>query len=225
MTIEIGRFSEAPGTIPEEPASTAADEQKAPGLVYGSAEEFLHEQLLPTYVRDVDGRAAKWCIEWYFHPEARLPDRSTLASMGTLQTRRSHRHQRLVQRPRRPPHERAPRPARTVLQMRHAKTPRSRTPGAKKGPERLVPRRAWRKNASYLAILFPVGVAVSSVLLPCISSPSTLGEPHLWLRYSPHRGAETWPDVPVILITDICPKLHPWLLVSTSGSGCRLASS
>ncbi|MEO5316241.1 DUF4913 domain-containing protein [Pseudarthrobacter sp. CC12] len=26
--------------------------------------------MLPTYVRDVDGRAAKWCIEWYFHPEA-----------------------------------------------------------------------------------------------------------------------------------------------------------
>jgi hypothetical protein len=39
-------------------------------LIYGSAEEFLHEQLLPTYVRDVDGRAAKWCIEWYLHPEA-----------------------------------------------------------------------------------------------------------------------------------------------------------
>jgi hypothetical protein len=39
-------------------------------LVYGSAEEFLHEQLLPTYVRDVDDRSAKWCMEWYFHPEA-----------------------------------------------------------------------------------------------------------------------------------------------------------
>ncbi|WP_432246217.1 DUF4913 domain-containing protein (plasmid) [Arthrobacter sp. G.S.26] len=26
--------------------------------------------MLPTYVRDVDGRAAKWCIEWYFHPDA-----------------------------------------------------------------------------------------------------------------------------------------------------------
>lgn len=36
--------------------------------VHGSAEEFLHEQLLPA--RDVDGRAAKWCLEWYFHPEA-----------------------------------------------------------------------------------------------------------------------------------------------------------
>lgn len=41
-----------------------------PELVYGSAEGFLHEQLLPTYVRDVDGRAAKWCIEWYYHAEA-----------------------------------------------------------------------------------------------------------------------------------------------------------
>ncbi|WP_084475853.1 DUF4913 domain-containing protein [Arthrobacter sp. I3] len=28
------------------------------------------QQLLPTYDRDVDGRSAKWCIDWYFHPEA-----------------------------------------------------------------------------------------------------------------------------------------------------------
>jgi hypothetical protein len=70
MAIRIGRFSEAPRTNVEEPADTAGEEQKPPELVYGSAEEFLHEQLLPTYVRDVDGRAAKWCLEWYFHPEA-----------------------------------------------------------------------------------------------------------------------------------------------------------
>lgn len=42
---------------------------EAPELVYGTAEEFLHEQLLPTYVRSVSGKTAKWCIEWYFHPE------------------------------------------------------------------------------------------------------------------------------------------------------------
>lgn len=44
--------------------------EKAPELVYGTAEEFLYEQLLPTYVRSVTGKTAKWCIEWYFHPEA-----------------------------------------------------------------------------------------------------------------------------------------------------------
>ena len=44
--------------------------EKVPELVYGTAEEFLHEQLLPTYVRSVTGKTAKWCIEWYFHPEA-----------------------------------------------------------------------------------------------------------------------------------------------------------
>ena len=44
--------------------------EKTPELVYGTAEEFLHEQLLPTYVRSVTGKTAKWCIELFFHPEA-----------------------------------------------------------------------------------------------------------------------------------------------------------
>ncbi|SEJ77795.1 protein of unknown function [Arthrobacter sp. yr096] len=52
------------------PVAEAQGAEKAPVLVYGSAEEFLHEQLLPTYVRSVTGKSAKWCVEWYFHPEA-----------------------------------------------------------------------------------------------------------------------------------------------------------
>lgn len=64
MTIEIGRFSEAPSSDAEDTGAKAAEQQKPPQLLYGSAEEQLHEQLLPTYVRDVDGRAAKWCIGW-----------------------------------------------------------------------------------------------------------------------------------------------------------------
>jgi hypothetical protein len=55
MTIDIGRFSEAPSPGVEETGAKAGEPQKPPQLVYGSAEEFLHEQLLPTYVRDVDG--------------------------------------------------------------------------------------------------------------------------------------------------------------------------
>jgi hypothetical protein len=71
MDSNIGRFSTAPAPgETEASAERPTEEQKPPELVYGSAEEFLHEQLLPTYVRDVDGRAAKWCLEWYFHPEA-----------------------------------------------------------------------------------------------------------------------------------------------------------
>jgi hypothetical protein len=71
MTNDIGLFNEAPAAVPEPPAPAGKQgEEKPPELVYGSAEEFLHEQLLPTYVRDVDGRSFKWCIEWYFHPEA-----------------------------------------------------------------------------------------------------------------------------------------------------------
>ena len=69
MTIDVGRSGDAPASDVEETGANSDHEQKPPELVYGSAEEFLHEQL-PTYVRDVDGRAAKWCIEWYFHPEA-----------------------------------------------------------------------------------------------------------------------------------------------------------
>ncbi len=104
MTTDIGRFS---SSDTETPAETPAEEQKPAELVYGSAEEFLHEQLLPTYVRDVDGRAAKWCIEWYYHPEAVTPGRSAVAGLGTPQAGRSHGHQCLVQGPRGPPHERA----------------------------------------------------------------------------------------------------------------------
>jgi hypothetical protein len=139
MTIDIGRFSTAPRSS-DEPARTAGEGQKPPELVYGSAEEFLHEQLLPTYVRDVDGRAAKWCIEWYFHPEALSRVEALWRAWEPPTTRRGNRDQRVVQRPRGPPHERAPGPARPVLQMRHAKAPRPRTPRAEEGPGRLVPR-------------------------------------------------------------------------------------
>lgn len=71
MPEAIGLFAEVSAAT-ETAASTpnTAEEGRPPELVYGSAEEFLHEQLLPTYVREVDGRAAKWCVEWFFHPEA-----------------------------------------------------------------------------------------------------------------------------------------------------------
>lgn len=46
----------------------AADDD-VPPLVYGSAEEFLHEQLLPSYIRK-QARNARWCKRWYLHAEA-----------------------------------------------------------------------------------------------------------------------------------------------------------
>jgi hypothetical protein len=91
MTNDIGRFSAASSArTTEESADLPAEEHQPPELVYGSAEEFLHEQLLPTYVRDVDGRAARWCIEWYFHPEALSRVEAAVAGVGTLQAGRSH---------------------------------------------------------------------------------------------------------------------------------------
>jgi hypothetical protein len=99
MNSDIGRFSTDYSTSETEASTEPADEQTPPELVYGSAEEFLHEQLLPTYVRGVDGRAAKWCIEWYFHPEAvsrveafwrawehlRLEPRESVSGSGIMQ--------------------------------------------------------------------------------------------------------------------------------------------
>lgn len=46
------------------------DAEQEPQLFYGSAEDFLHEQLLPLYNRIVDGKNGKWCRKWYLHPEA-----------------------------------------------------------------------------------------------------------------------------------------------------------
>jgi hypothetical protein len=71
MADDFGLF-DTDTTAPNPCAGAGEDgkPEKAPELVYGTAEEFLHEQLLPTYVRSVTGKTAKWCIEWYFHPEA-----------------------------------------------------------------------------------------------------------------------------------------------------------
>jgi len=69
MSVEIGMFAET-GDDSAGTHQAAAEPAEVPQLVFGSAEEFLHEQLLLTYVRDIDDRSAKWCMEWYFHPEA-----------------------------------------------------------------------------------------------------------------------------------------------------------
>ena len=45
MSNDIGRFS---SRDTETPVATPAEEQKPAELDYGSVEEFLHEQLLPT---------------------------------------------------------------------------------------------------------------------------------------------------------------------------------
>lgn len=39
-------------------------------LAYDSAEEFLHEYLLPLYNRPIDARNGKWCAQWFLHAEA-----------------------------------------------------------------------------------------------------------------------------------------------------------
>lgn len=71
MQEETGLFNDSAAEAPPSASAVPDEGQEKPAkLVYGSAEEFLHEQLLPTYVRDIDGRALTWCAQWYFHPEA-----------------------------------------------------------------------------------------------------------------------------------------------------------
>ena len=83
MEDDFGIFdTDTPAPTPDQSGDGKAGE--TPELVYGSAEEFLHEQLLPTYVRDVDDRSAKWCVDMVLPPRGRLPGRGLVAVLGTL---------------------------------------------------------------------------------------------------------------------------------------------
>ncbi len=74
-----------------------------PTLYYGSVDEFVREYLRHVYRRRIDGRHRVWAARWWEHDEAviRL---EALASMGAPTPRPRHRHERVVARPRRPPH-------------------------------------------------------------------------------------------------------------------------
>lgn len=62
---------EATGDNGSPPASAEAPAaQEDSPLIYQSAEEFLHEHLLPLYNRIIDSRNGKWCRQWFLHPEA-----------------------------------------------------------------------------------------------------------------------------------------------------------
>jgi hypothetical protein len=88
MTNDIGQFSTAPSNT-EDPADKPAEERKPPELVR-SSEEFLHEHLLSTYVRDLDGRAVHRVV---LPPRSTLPCGSPMAGLGTPQAGRSNGRQ------------------------------------------------------------------------------------------------------------------------------------
>lgn len=52
------------------PESGVSGAGEPPALVYDTAEEFLHQHLLPLYNRPLDARNGKWCPKWYLHAEA-----------------------------------------------------------------------------------------------------------------------------------------------------------
>lgn len=55
---------------PPSAAAVQAPAQEESPLVYETAQEFLHEYLLPLYNRILDTRNGKWCRQWFLHPEA-----------------------------------------------------------------------------------------------------------------------------------------------------------
>lgn len=59
-----------PGEAPAEPERQSPAPDEPAELVYGSAEQFLHERLLPAYNRRNDGKAGLWCPQWFLHAEA-----------------------------------------------------------------------------------------------------------------------------------------------------------
>lgn len=72
MTVQdFGSFEDV-STVPDSSggAPQNGEVDAPPPLVYGSAEEFLHDQLLPTYIRNVRGKQMRWCNRWFLHPEA-----------------------------------------------------------------------------------------------------------------------------------------------------------
>lgn len=44
--------------------------QEGPQLVFATSERFLHELLLPMYIRIIDSRNGTWCRKWFLHAEA-----------------------------------------------------------------------------------------------------------------------------------------------------------
>lgn len=44
--------------------------QDGPQLLFGTSERFLHELLLPMYIRIIDSRNGTWCRKWFLHAEA-----------------------------------------------------------------------------------------------------------------------------------------------------------
>lgn len=68
---DAGFFDESSTDHSDSSSEVSEESQKEPvKLVYSSTEEFLHKQLLPTYIRELDGKPFVWCRQWYFHPEA-----------------------------------------------------------------------------------------------------------------------------------------------------------
>jgi Domain of unknown function (DUF4913) len=54
----------------EEIFEEAAGEETPPALIYATLEDFVREQLAPTYRRALDNPTRTWCPQWWNHAEA-----------------------------------------------------------------------------------------------------------------------------------------------------------
>lgn len=54
----------------DELGDAGADTPEPPAPIYGSVVEFVTEQLVPMYRRDMEGTQRSWCPEWWRHAEA-----------------------------------------------------------------------------------------------------------------------------------------------------------
>lgn len=66
----VADVEKAAGELAQAQAGAAQQPAAETKLAYDSAEEFLHEYLLPLYNRPIDARNGKWCAQWFLHAEA-----------------------------------------------------------------------------------------------------------------------------------------------------------
>lgn len=73
LDVEQAAEEVAASVVSASPSPREADtgaEPEGPQLVFGTSERFLHELLLPMYIRIIDSRNGTWCRKWFLHAEA-----------------------------------------------------------------------------------------------------------------------------------------------------------
>jgi hypothetical protein len=90
------------------PTEAAEEDSDAPELFYPNVAEFVSGKLATSYRRQLNVQGGvTWCPQWWKHAEAISRLEALWRAWEFLAPGRHHRHERVVARPRRPPHVRA----------------------------------------------------------------------------------------------------------------------